>query len=230
MDPHRGFQPEGAVTSRPLALTPALDFDHFVQLLNDKGWQGSIVVSLVVSLGATALTLVIGSLAAYPLARLALPGKRAFLGFMIFSQMVPGIVLGIPVLLIFKNLGLKDTVPGLILAYTAFFLPLFVWLLRNIFLSVPKSLEASARIDGATRLGTLFRITIPASAAGIAATAILLLIVTWNEFLFAVILGDTGRRDGDPPHRVHRLADQRVRPAARTRSRRRPACWPCCRA
>ena len=62
----------------------------------------------------------------------------------------------------------------------------------NVFQSVPRSLEASARIDGATRLGTLFRITIPAAAAGIAATAILLLISTWNEFLFAVILGDTG--------------------------------------
>lgn len=185
-------QPEGAVTSRPLALQAALDFDHFVELLSDRGWQGSIVVSLVVSLGATALTLVIGALAAYPLARLAVPARRVFLGFLIFSQMVPGIVLGIPVLLIFKNLGLKDTMPGLILAYTSFLLPLVVWLLVIVFQSVPRSLEASARIDGATRLGTLFRITIPAASAGIAAVGILLLIDTWNNFLFAVILGDTG--------------------------------------
>ena len=111
---------------------------------------------------------------------------------MIFTQMVPEIVLGIPVLLIFVNLGLKDTVIGLVLVNVAFLLPLVVWLLRNIFDAVPRSLESSARIDGATRLGTLFRITIPAASAGIAATAILLLISTWNEFLFAVILGDTG--------------------------------------
>jgi multiple sugar transport system permease protein len=186
------LQPEGAVTSRPLELTAQLDFEHFGSLLRDRGWQGSIFVSLAVSLGATALTLVIGALAAYPLARLAVPGRRVFLGLMVFTQMIPGIVLGIPVLLIFKNLGLKDSILGLILAYTAFLLPLIVWLLRNIFLSVPRSLEASARIDGATRIGTLFRITIPAAAAGIAAVAILLLISTWNEFLFAVILGDTG--------------------------------------
>jgi len=186
------LQPEGAVTGNPLALTPVLDLDHFASLLRDPGWQGSIFVSLVVALGTTALTLIIGALAAYPLARLQLPGKGIFLGVMIFTQMVPGIVLAIPVLLIFKNLGLKDSAIGLIIANTAFLLPLVVWLLRNIFMSVPKALESSARIDGCTRLGTLFRITIPSAAAGIAATAIILLISTWNEFLFAVVLGDTG--------------------------------------
>jgi multiple sugar transport system permease protein len=186
------FQPEGNVTGVPLTLSLIPDFTHIGSLLRDSGWQGSIVNSLEVALGTTAITLVLGSLAAYPLARLAVPGRRLFLAVMIFTQMVPGIVLGIPVLLIFVNLGLKDTVAGLILANTAFLLPLVVWLLLNIFESVPRSLEASARIDGATRLGTLFRITIPSAAAGIAAVAILLLISTWNEFLFAVILGDTG--------------------------------------
>jgi ABC-type sugar transport system permease subunit len=186
------LQPEGAVTSNPLALTASLDFDHFMSLLRNPGWQGSIFVSLAVALGTTVVTLVLGALAAYPLARLELPGKGFFLGLMIFTQMVPGIVLAIPVLLIFRNLGLKDTVLGLIIANTAFLLPLVVWLLRNIFLSVPRALESSARIDGCTRLGTLFRITIPSASAGIAATAIVLLISTWNEFLFAVVLGDTG--------------------------------------
>lgn len=185
------LQPEGAVTSLPLALQLVPDFDHFASLLSDPGWQGSIFVSLAVSLGTTALTLFIGALAAYPLARLQLPGKGIFLGVLIFTQMVPGIVLGIPVLLIFVNLGLKDSIQGLILVNTAFLLPLTIWLLRNIFMSVPRALESSARIDGCSRLGTLFRITIPAASAGFAATAILLLISTWNEFLFAVILGDT---------------------------------------
>jgi ABC-type sugar transport system permease subunit len=186
------IQPEGAVTSIPLALQLMPDLDHFRTLLADPGWQGSIFVSLAVSLGATTLTLLIGALAAYPMARLALPGKGIFLGVLIFTQMVPGIVLGIPVLLIFVNLGLKDSVLGLILVNTAFLLPLTIWLLRSVFMSVPRALESSARIDGCSRLGTLFRITIPAASAGFAATAILLLISTWNEFLFAVILGDTG--------------------------------------
>jgi multiple sugar transport system permease protein len=81
-------------------------------------------------------------------------------------------------------------VAALVIVNTAFWLPLIVWLLRNFFADVPIALERAARIDGCTRLGTLFRITLPAARPGIAAAAILILIGTWNEFLFAVILGD----------------------------------------
>jgi ABC-type glycerol-3-phosphate transport system permease component len=186
------LQTEGAVTSVPLHLSIVPNFEHYQNLLGQERWTGSIWVSIQVSLGATLLTLLLGALAAYPLARLDLPGKNVILGGIIATQMVPAIVLGIPVLLIFIALGLKDTVIGLIVANTAFHLPLTIWLLKGAFEAVPRSLESSARIDGASRLGTLFRVTIPAATAGIAATAILLMISTWNEFLFAVILGDQG--------------------------------------
>ena len=104
--------------------------------------------------------------------------------------MVPAIVMAIPVLRIFQILGLKDTIAALVIVNVAFWLPLIVWLLRNFFADVPIALERAARIDGCSRLGTLFRVTIPAARPGIAAAAILILIGTWNEFLFAVILGD----------------------------------------
>ena len=186
------LQSEGAVTSVPLSLSLVPNFDHFADLLSQDRWTSSIWVSVQVALGTTFVALVLGSLAAYPLARLEVPGRRAILGVIIATQMVPGIVLGIPVLLIFIALGLKDTVAGLIIANVAFLLPLVIWLLKGVFEAVPRSLESSARIDGCSRIGTLFRVTIPAATAGIAATAILLLISTWNEFLFAVILGDQG--------------------------------------
>ena len=134
--------------------------------------------------------LVIGALAAYPLARLDVPGRRVLLSVLIFTQMVPAIVLAIPVLMLFQGLGLKDTVAALVLINVAFWLPLIVWLLRNVFEDVPRSLEWAARMDGCSRLGTLFRVTIPAAGPGMAAAAILVLIGTWNEFLFAVVLGD----------------------------------------
>ena len=185
-------QSEGAVTSVPLSLSLVPNFDHFADLLSQDRWTSSIWVSVQVALGTTLVTLVLGSLAADPLARLEVPGRRAILGVIIATQMVPGIVLGIPVLLIFIALGLKDSVVGLIIANVAFLLPLVIWLLKGVFEAVPRSLESSARIDGCSRVGTLFRVTIPAASAGIAATAILLLISTWNEFLFAVILGDQG--------------------------------------
>ena len=110
---------------------------------------------------------------------------------------------------------------------TAFWLPLIVWLLRNFFAEVPVSLERAARIDGCSRLGTLFRVTIPAARPGIAAAAILILIGTWNEFLFAVILGNHNAVTitrlitaiTNFPYRLERIAA--AGPAGRRRARRR---------
>ena len=110
---------------------------------------------------------------------------------LIFTQMIPAIVLAIPVLLLFQRLGLKDTVLALVVVNVAFWLPLIIWLLRDV--SSRTSRARSSRRHGSTAahaLGTLFRITMPAASPGIAAAAILLLIGTWNEFLFAVVLGD----------------------------------------
>ncbi len=186
------LQPETAVTSVPLDLTAKLDFSHYAEIFSNDKWISSIWVSLQMTIGSTLLTLLIGALAAYPLARLDLPGKGAAIAVLMFTYTVPAIVLLIPLLFIFNALGLNDSITGLIIAHVAFSLPLTIWLLRNIFASVPAALEASARMDGCTRLGTLFRVTIPSASAGIAATAILLLISVWNEFLFAVVLGNQG--------------------------------------
>jgi ABC-type sugar transport system permease subunit len=185
-------QPESAVTSIPVSLTAHLNFGNYTSIFSSPEWLSSFRVSLEVTLGTTFLTLLISSLAAYPLARLNLPGKKIVIGALIFTYTIPAIVLAIPLLLLFNHLRLTDTVLGLIVANVAFSLPLAIWLLRNIFQGVPNSLEASARMDGCSRLGTLFRVTLPAASAGVAATAILLIISTWNEFLFAVVLGHEG--------------------------------------
>jgi multiple sugar transport system permease protein len=178
------------VTQRPPALTTELRFDRYGELLAKPEWQRGIFVSLELTIAVTAICLALGAMAAYPLARLELPGKRTLLTILIFTQMVPAIVMAIPVLLIFRAVGLKDTVLGLVIVNVAYWLPLVIWLLRNVLEDVPRSLEFAARIDGCSRLGALFRVLIPAAAPGFAAVAIILLIGTWNEFLFAVMLGD----------------------------------------
>ena len=183
-------QPEAAVTTRPPALTTELRLDHYADLLSRSDWQGSIAVSLQLTIAVTLLSLILGAMAAYPLARLELPGKRTVLTLLIFTQMIPAIVMAIPVLLMFRAVGLKDTVAGLVIVNVAYWLPLIIWLLRNVLEDVPIALERAARIDGCSRLGSLFRVLIPAAGPGVAAVAILLLIGTWNEFLFAVMLGD----------------------------------------
>jgi multiple sugar transport system permease protein len=184
------FQSDAALNNMPPHLSPTIYLDGYARILGSPAWRGSLVVSLLTAILTATFVILIAAPSAYSLARFALPGKRAFLAVLVVLQMVPAIVMAIPVLRTFQILGLKDTVAALVIVNVAFWLPLIVWLLRNFFNEVPVALERAARIDGCSRLGTLFRVTIPAARPGIAAAAILILIGTWNEFLFAVILGD----------------------------------------
>ncbi len=183
-------QPTKAITHAPPHLTVALTFSHFKELLTGAGWYHSILVSVEVAIGTTFFTILIAALAAYPLARLDIPGKSIALTSLLFVQTVPGISLAIPVLLLFRHLHLQDSVAALIIVDTAFLTPIAIWILRNVFEDVPLALEKAARMDGCSRIGTLFRITMPAAKSGVAATAILVLISAWNDFLFAVVLGN----------------------------------------
>jgi ABC-type glycerol-3-phosphate transport system permease component len=142
----------------------------------------------VVAFSTTALTVVLGSWGAYALARLDFRGKRPFGLALLLIQMFPGILMVIPLFLVFTRLKLIDNFLGLIVAYTTGSLPFVVWLLRGYFLSIPRELEDAARIDGCTRMGSLFRIVIPLAAPGLAAVATLAFVHSWNEFFFAYVL------------------------------------------
>lgn len=186
------LEPESAVTSSPPIPTWRLDFSHYRELFTSPEWISSFKVSFIVTIATTVITLVLGALAAYPLARLRIRGKSMIIGLLMFTYTVPAMVLAIPLLLVYNHVGLTDTIQGLVIANVAFCLPLAIWLLKSIFENVPEALEKSARIDGCSRIGTLFRVTVPAASSGIAATGLLLLISVWNEFLFAVVLGNHG--------------------------------------
>lgn len=162
--------------------------DRFGTLLTDDRFAQAMLNSLLAAGGTTIVTVVIASLAAYAISRLEMRGKNAILGGTLATQMVPGIVLVIPVFIIMRQVKLTDTILALILLYTTFLLPYAIWLLQNFFNHVPKSLESAARMDGCSRVGTLFRIILPVSAPGIAATAIFVFISSWNEFLFALVI------------------------------------------
>jgi len=183
------LQQYSAIADLPPKLSLNLWFDGYTTILHDDKWFGSLLVSLQVAILTTAVVIALSAPAAYALARFDIPGKRAILVVLIFTQMVPAIVMAIPLYKIMKSIGVTDSVLALVLVNVAFWVPLVVWLLRNFFMDVSVSLERAARIDGCSRLGTLFRVVVPAASPGIAATAILLLIGTWNEFLFAQILG-----------------------------------------
>ena len=185
-------EPESAVTASPPKPGWRLDFSHYRELFTSPQWISSFKVSVIVTIATALITLILGALAAYPLARLNIRGKNIIIGLLMFTYTVPALVLAIPLLLVYNHVGLTDTIQGLVIANVAFSLPLAIWLLKAIFENVPEALEKSARIDGCSRIGTLMRVTVPAARSGIAATGLLLLISVWNEFLFAVVLGNHG--------------------------------------
>ena len=147
--------------------------------------------SVLVSLGTTAVAMCFGALAAYAFARFNIPGKRGWLLAVLGSQLLPPISLLIPLFRMFKNAGLLDTLASLILAYSTFSIPFVVWIMAGYFQSVPVELEEAARIDGASRFQTFWRITLPLAAPGLGAAAIFTLLNAWDEFFFALIFSST---------------------------------------
>lgn len=153
------------------------------------GFQGLLGLknSLIVGVTVTAITMVVGALAAYSLARFRIGGRH--LPFWILSQrMMPPIAAIIPIFLLMRSLRLMDTVQALVIAQLITILPFGIWFMRGFFTEVPVEIEEAALIDGCSRLLTLWRIALPLAAPGIAVTALLTFVLSWNELLFAVVL------------------------------------------
>ena len=144
-----------------------------------------------IALIATGLSVVIGTLAAYAIARLSFPGKKLLIGATLLIAMFPPISLISPLFDIEREIGLIDTWPGLILPYVTFSLPLSIYILSAFFREIPWELEKAAQIDGATPFQAFRSVIVPIAAPGVFTTAILVFIFCWNDFLFAVSLTST---------------------------------------
>src|SRR6202042_678309 len=133
------------------------------------------------------LTMLLAIPAAYALARLNLPGKRASGFYILATQMLPPVGLIIPYFLFLQKIGWLDSYKGMTLIYLSFSLPFAIWLLVSYFEDIPFEMEEAAYLDGASRLRTLWRIIIPQVRGGIAVTIVFVFLNAWNEFLFAVV-------------------------------------------
>jgi multiple sugar transport system permease protein len=147
--------------------------------------------SIGIALIATGLSVVIGALAAYAIARLSFPGKKLLVGATLLITMFPAISLITPLFDIERAIGLFDTWTGLILPYITFSLPLAIYTLSAFFRDIPWELEKAAQMDGATPFQAFRTVIIPLAAPGVFTTAILVFIFCWNDFLFAVSLTST---------------------------------------
>lgn len=144
--------------------------------------------SLIIAFTTTLLNLVIGSMAAYAIARLPARWTKGFMYINLASRMVPLMVLMIPLFVIMRQLKLLNTLTGTIVALTGFLLPYTIWILYSFFISLPAELEDAARVDGCSRFGTFLRIILPLSAPGIAAAGAIVFILSWNEFFIPFVV------------------------------------------
>ncbi|CAN5387997.1 carbohydrate ABC transporter permease [soil metagenome] len=157
-------------------------------VLGNDEYMKAFKNSVIIASATTLLCVLIGSLAAYPLARLRLPKKGLILGLTVGAHTLPAIALIIPIFLLVRELHLFDSYLALILVHTVFLLPYATWTLKTFFERIPVSLESAARMDGCSRFGALFRIIIPIAAPGVVAVAVYSFIGSWNEFLFGLVL------------------------------------------
>jgi multiple sugar transport system permease protein len=170
----------------PVWLAPDPTLVHF-ELFIISGGLKALANSIIITTSATALALLIGSLAAYGLARYRVGGTN--LPFFILSQrFMPPVVIVFPFLMIFKMLKWMDTYQALIVIYLTFNLPYAVWMMRGFFLEIPLEVEESALVDGCSPFGVFRRIALPLVAPGLVATGVFCFIFAWAEFFFAVCL------------------------------------------
>src|ERR671915_35076 len=172
-------------------FTPTLE--HYYDAFVTRSFGQYLITSAIVAVISTICALVLGTLAAYSLARFRLPydlDRRLSL-WILSTRMFPAIVTAVPLFLMMRDVRLLNTRLSLIIVYTAFNLPFVVWMMRGFFADLPRDLEEAALVDGDSRLGALVRIVLPLVAPGLAATAVFCLIVSWNEFLFALVLTQT---------------------------------------
>jgi multiple sugar transport system permease protein len=167
--------------------------ENYEQLLSKTDfvkWYGN---SATVAISSTLLATAVGTIGAYALARLRFLGRGFMASATLITYLVPPSILFIPLYAQMRNLGLANSLAGLIAAYPSFTVPFVTWLLMGYFESIPEELEEAAMIDGATRFGAFYRIVLPLSAPGVLAAGLYAFTQAWNEFLYALVFITDGK-------------------------------------
>ncbi len=161
---------------------------NYKSILTEANFMKYFINSIVVSVVSTFLSIGASSLAAYSLARRNFIGKRIFSGSTFLMRMIPPVILVVPVFIMFRNLGILDSLVSLILVYTALTMPFAIWVITIFIGELPISLEESAYIDGCSTFQTFYKIVLPLISPGLSVAAIFTFRTAWNEFILSLIL------------------------------------------
>jgi multiple sugar transport system permease protein len=180
--------PSDAIAVPPAVFPDVWTLENYVTALAKDGVIPALINSVVTALLSTVMSLVLAVPAAYAITRYRTPSGRVFVVAALVTRMVPTIAIGAPLVETMRVLGISDTSIALAIAHTTISLPLSIWLMASFFEAVPDELEEAAKVDGASRLGALWRVVLPVVSGGLAVTAIFAFLASWNEFLFALLL------------------------------------------
>ena len=193
------LKPRSEIYTRTPDLWPSdPQWDQYPRVLGEGHVGRALMNSLIVASGTMVLCLLVSAGAAYVLARYRIRITRILLILVLMTQMFPLVVLVIPLFVTMRKAGLLGTYWSLVITYLAFSVPLAIWVMRGFVLSIPEELEHAARIDGATRLGAMWRVVLPLAAPGLAVTAVLSFLEGWKEFLLALTFINDEERKTTP--------------------------------
>jgi multiple sugar transport system permease protein len=178
----------GPALSSADIIPPHPTLANYKSIFQNANFTRALGNSAIVSLTTTAIGVIIGSFAAYALARLKMRGKFLLLAIVLSITTFPQIAIAAPLFRLWTDIGLYNTIPGLVIPYLTFALPLSIYILVSFFREIPRDLEEAALVDGATNFEAFRKVVVPLAAPGLATTAILTFIQAWNEFLLATTL------------------------------------------
>jgi ABC-type glycerol-3-phosphate transport system permease component len=177
------------IVSYPPNWIPApVSLEHYAQVLGGSHMPRYFFNSMLVAVATILLTLVVASHGGYAAARFEFPAKNLLLFLILATVMIPGIAVLVPLYMIMSQVGLHDTYWSLILIYSAWQVPTVLWLMRGFFESIPRDLEEAALIDGCGPLQAFYRVITPLTRPGLAASAVVVFVYVWNEFIIALTM------------------------------------------
>lgn len=191
---YSSFNTVKGFNSNPVALPTELNFKNYVFVLTKSVLPTSMLNSLIVTIASVFLIIAIGFILGYFLARYQFKGHKVLYNYFLLGMLIPIHALLIPINILMKNLGLTDNLIALILVYTAFGLPISVFLVESYVHSIPKEMEEAAAVDGAKFSSSLFRIVLPMTTPILSTVAIIEFFRCWNEFAFGLILINNTRK------------------------------------